>query len=112
VECRQKQPSTSERTFIISKNARQIIRATKLYQESAKNFTRGMLLPAGSLCPQCKIGHIYPTGKRQFSSEWNHSEHEGEYTEFTCDKCGQIVRELTVRDRAQAEDSAAVGIPS
>ena len=68
-------------------------------------------MSVGELCPQCKVGHLYPTGKRETSSksDWPLKEkHEFEKTTLLCDKCGQEVVSIGVSDIAHATDSVNV----
>ena len=73
-------------------------------------MTRGLFLPADDLCPKCKIGHIYPTSGREFSSksEWPLPKHEFEKTTLVCDKCPYMVEELVVRDVGHGTDTVRV----
>ena len=66
-----------------------------------------LFLSIGDLCPQCKIGHIYPTGGRQTSSDskWPLSEHESEKTTLVYDRCGHVVESLVVRDVGHGRDA-------
>jgi len=70
-------------------------------------------LPMGDICPKCKKGRVYPTGKAQHQSDSNYpqitpiAKGESKWTEFTCDKCGQIVRELSDRDGANVIDDTS-----
>ena len=49
----------------------------------------------GELCPFCKKGTLYPTGRRLFSepdTEPKRGETHREYTEYECDNCKQRTR--------------------
>lgn len=65
-----------------------------------------MFLSVGDLCPQCKIGHIYPKGKREFSStpDWTLPTHEFQKSTLVCDKCGHEVESLSIGDVGHGTD--------
>jgi len=68
-----------------------------------------MFLSVGELCPKCKVGHIYPKGKREFSStpDWTLTTHEFQKTTLVCDKCGHVIESISVGDVGHGTDVVA-----
>jgi hypothetical protein len=66
-------------------------------------------LPAGHLCPECKKGKIYPTGKAERGSGVESpivkGQEESAWDEFQCDNCGHIIRELIQREKGKGADN-------
>lgn len=50
-------------------------------------------MKTGDGCPQCKIGHVSPSGERYFKEEQRGGPKQ-EYIVFVCDKCGHKHHEL------------------
>jgi hypothetical protein len=67
-------------------------------------------LSIGDVCPKCRVGHIYPTGRRETSSksDWTLGKHEFEKTTLVCDKCGQVVESLVARDVGHGTDTVRI----
>jgi hypothetical protein len=54
-------------------------------------------MPFGDPCPQCKVGHLYPSGERWFKEDAP-SRPKQEYIALVCDKCGHKHQELVLGD--------------
>jgi hypothetical protein len=72
-------------------------------------------MPTGDNCLKCLRGHIYPTGEVEHRSGEDHpitkDGREQEWREYKCDNCGQLVRELTVRDRGKGTEGLELNRP-
>lgn len=68
----------------------------------------GLMPPkSGDLCPQCHMGHIYPSGLTMTrNTPVPHDKPSGKFREFKCDKCGHIVRGVEVFDYGKGEDGS------
>jgi hypothetical protein len=68
----------------------------------------------GDVCPKCKKGRMYPTGKVERSSSSEYSKTKGQeelaWDEFQCDICEHIVREITNRDRGEERELTGIRV--